>query len=388
MRPVYSAKPIATIASLAAALGVDELALKCLANDVAEHYYDFEIDKKTGGRRKITAPSWQLKAVQRRVNRAVFGNIKYPDYLFGGLAERDYFRNAEVHARARMVITLDVENFYPSIKKTAVQGIFQHFCKFSPEVSSLLAELTTLHGSVPQGACTSSHIANLLFYAIEGPLVHELRQKGIRYSRLLDDITLSATVPLSKMKVTAAINKVASMAKFAGCRLKSSKTRVSSAQNPLELMTVTGLWMNRGHPRVLPLDRSLIRAEVKRCMDFAGVSRTAEDYHALHDRVSGRVAKLAYVGHAEATEYRRALSSNLPLFNSLDEVRTQHLLRELLRVNSAGRASPAYADRYYQLMHRLNIHARNNQAFADEKRAALAKRAPLLTREERIYGRG
>jgi hypothetical protein len=306
--------------------------------------------------------------------------------LFGGISDRDYLKNAKFHAGARILIALDVKDFYPSLGEAAVKRIFQYFCKFPAPVSTILSKLTTLNGMVPQGACTSSHIANLAFYSTEPILVHELRQRGIKYSRLLDDITLSSTTKLSRKSVADLIGKVASMLRLSGCKLKASKTRVTSIENPAELMMVTGLWLNRGHPRVLRSDRDNIRLEVDRCLKLSGISLTSLDYHVAHDRVSGRVAKLAYVGHPEAVKYREQLSSKLPLYDAQQEKKTRHMMRALLKVNKEAWNTSAYADRYYQIVHRLNIHARSNFEFSSGLRGLLANRIPTISREERRYG--
>lgn len=386
MKPKYHAKPIGTAELLATVLGVDLYALRKLASNASEHYYEFEIDKKSGGKRRITAPDFDLKYVQKRINRFIFSNVQYPGYLFGGISEKDYLKNAQEHVEAKLLIAVDVENFYPSIKFTTVRKIFQYFCKFSPEVSDLLTHLTTLNGSVPQGACTSSHLANLAFFETEHALVHELRQKGLRYSRLLDDITVSSKNELSTSKVSLSIDKVASMVKTINCRIKKSKTKVSSASNPTELMFVTGLWLNRGRPRVASDDRDLIRVEVYNCLRYSSVSRFGPDYHRMHDRVSGRVAKLAYIGHSEAATYRQSLTKVLPLFDKGDEQKTKAMARVLQRASHGARSTLSYFERYHQVLHRANIHVRNNPEFASEIRDSLVRVAPLISREVIEYG--
>lgn len=387
MKPKYHARPIGTADLLATVLGIDLYALRRLSAAVSEHYHDFEIDKKSGGKRKITAPDFDLKLVQKRINKFIFSNVQYPDYLFGGISEKDYLKNAQAHIGAKVLVAVDVENFYPNIKAATVRKIFQYFCKFSPEVSELLTQLTTLNGSVPQGACTSSHLANLAFFETEHALVHEFKQKGLKYSRLLDDITVSSRNELSSRKISASIDKVSSMLKTINCRIKKSKTKISSASNPSDLMFVTGLWLNRGKPRVASEDRDLIRAEVHNCLKYASVSRIGSDYHKMHDRVSGRVAKLAYIGHSEAVTYRQNLSKVLPLFDKGNEAKTKAMARVLQKASPETRSKVAYFDRYHQVLHRTNIHVRNNRKFADEIRGMLMRVAPLISKEAMEYGR-
>ena len=386
MKPKYLAKPIGTIDLLATVLSIDSQALQKLGETASDHYHEFKIDKKTGGKRKITAPDFDLKLIQKRINRFIFSNVQYPDYLFGGISEKDYLKNAQTHVGAKILIAVDVESFYPNIKASTVKKIFQYFCGFSPSVADILTRLTTLDGSVPQGACTSSHLANLAFFETEHALVHEFHQKGLKYSRLLDDITVSSKSNLSSTKISASIDAIAKMLKTVNCRIKKSKTKISSDSNPSDLMFVTGLWLNRGKPRVMRADRDLIRNEVYNCLKLSTVSRHVSDYHALHNRVSGRVAKLAYIGHEEAAVYRKKLANVLPLFDQSDEIKTEKLAHVLSRSSTEVRSKISYFERFHQLMHRVNIHFRNNRKFAREIRSVLESAVPLIKRESIKYG--
>lgn len=387
MKPKYLANPIGTVDALAATLGVDAHILNQIAKSTSSHYHEFSIDKKSGGQRQITAPNFTLKSIQKRINRYIFSNVKYPSYLFGGISEKDYLKNAAIHSNAVTLIAVDVENFYPSIKSSIVRKIFQYFCRFSPEVADVLTKLTTLNGAVPQGACTSSHIANLVFFDAEPALAHEFQQKGFVYSRLLDDITLSSKQKLGSTKVSAYIDKIASMLNTKNCRIKKSKTKITCTSNPTELMFVTGLWLNRGRPRVDRRDRDDIRSEVYRCLKLAAVSRFGSDYLKMHDRVSGRVAKLAYVGHHEARQYRADLSKVLPLFDKNEEFKTQALARVLQKASNETRGTEGYFERFHQTLHRLNIHSRNNPKFAKRIRKSLIPFSPLISKENLNHGR-
>ncbi|ABM36663.1 reverse transcriptase family protein [Polaromonas naphthalenivorans] len=164
MQPNYSANPIGSPSALAATLGVSVAVLNDFASTSASKYSKFELAKADGKPRFISSPNHDLKIIQKRINRFVFGNVIYPDYLFGGIEGRDYVKNARVHANAKSLITLDIKNFYPSIREEYVFKIFKHFCKFPDSVANLLTKLTTLDNCVPQGACTSSHLANLVFF--------------------------------------------------------------------------------------------------------------------------------------------------------------------------------------------------------------------------------
>jgi hypothetical protein len=386
MRPIFHGKPIASIASLAAALGLNATTLQDFSARAQSQYTRFEIPKKNGGTRTICSPTHDLKVIQKRINRAIFSNVEFPPFLFGGIEGKDYVKNAQAHAGAKTIITLDVTDFYPSISKKRVAEIFKYFCHFPDPVSHLLAELVTLDEVVPQGACTSSYIANLVLFETEHRLVEEFRQRKLTYSRLLDDICISSQRNIAPKEVQEIISRTASLLKSKGFRIKNRKTRVSSASNPETLMEVTGLWLNRGHPRVFRAEREKIRTQLHRCEENFKISRTAPEYHQEHDRLSGLVAKLTYLNHFEATNFRNRLSAKLPHYNRADTYKTEKIVESLERVNMGDRGKISYIEKFNQVTHRINILARSNAKLATNLRDRLRKHAPTKTKEDLIYG--
>jgi hypothetical protein len=386
VKPKFLGKPIGSENALAATLGLSVGVLREFSATVSDRYSTFEIPKKDGTLRSICSPSHDLKIIQKRINRFIFENVEYPDYLFGGIAGQDYVKNARRHSGAKALLALDVRNFYPSINAKAVESIFLHFCKFPLAVVKLLTELTTLNGYVPQGACTSSHIANLVFHDVEHRVVSDFRDKKLIYSRLLDDICISSNNILRKEQVTAAISKVTALLKVKGFKLRGGKTRVTSISNPEDLMEITGLWLNRGRPRVKPQDRQEIRSEMHRCEVNFTVSRTAPEYHKEHETLSGRVAKLTYLEHHEAASFRSRLRKILPHYGEMEAGRVQILVAVLERTSKLDRGKYAYIDRYHKLIHRINILSRTEKSLAYKLRIRMSHCLPTITKEVLIYG--
>lgn len=386
LKPKYLGKPIGSEVALAATLGVSVDVLRDFAATVSDRYSAFVIPKKDGKLRPICSPSHDLKIIQKRINRSIFGNVEYPDYLFGGIAGQDYVKNANRHAGAKALITMDVKNFYPSIKAKVVESIFLHFCKFPPVVAKLLTNLTTLNDSVPQGACTSSNIANLVFFDIEHRVVSDFHDKKLAYSRLLDDICISSKKLIKKEQTSDVMDKVASLLKARGFKIRRDKTRVTSISNPEDLMEITGLWLNRGHPRAKPQDRKDIRSEMHRCKINFAISRTAPAYHQEHDSLSGRVAKLTYLEHHEATLYRNELRKMLPHYGEKDSKKIKLLVDVIERTTKSDRGKYSYIERFHQLAHKINILSRTEKIIADRLRVRMYYCLPTNTTQALIYG--
>jgi hypothetical protein len=358
MRPYYNKKPIATVTSLCAALRISEAALRHTAVNLKKHYTPYEIPKRSGKPRTVLIPSLHLKTIQKRINREIFSHVVYPNYLYGGVKNKDYVRNASAHAGAHVLIAVDVKDFYPSIVLKHVVEIYQYLFKFPNDVAQLLAELTTYEGTVPQGACTSSHVANLVLHDVEYHVAQHFYNCKYTYTRLLDDICISSTKPLSEQKISGVMEKIKGMLRNKGLRLKAQKTRISSKSNPEKLMEVTGLWLNRSVPRVNPSQRRSIRSEVFRCEKEAVLDRSSKEYHVHHSSASGKVTMLKYIGHTDADRFRTKLRSILPVYDQNEVTKTVKIVNMLLRTSFADRGKYAYALTYHKARYRINVLAR------------------------------
>lgn len=246
--------------------------------------------------------------------------------------------------------------------------------------------MCTKDGAVPQGACTSTYVANLAFFEFEPRLVRSLKEQGLVYSRLIDDITISSQRPISQKRIEKIIEQVSKMLNYHGFTLKRKKTKITSASNPESLMEVTGLWLNRGHPRVKREERASIRKDVRSCVAQGAFDRYDEEYHAFHEKVSGRLSKLAQLKHSEAELFRRMMRSVLPLYNAAATKKTKALVAGVRKTPIKTRASRAYIERFHKIMYRLNILARNQPELAAELRSKMRRFAPTQNVEEAIHG--
>src|SRR5258708_36650911 len=108
----------------------------------------------------------------------IFSKVVFPDYLQGSLAGRDYVTNASLHAKKKILICEDVKRFFPSVGAIYIEQVWRDCLGFAPDVARLLTKLTTKGGYLPQGAITSSFLANLVLWRHE-PLLHaKLKQRA------------------------------------------------------------------------------------------------------------------------------------------------------------------------------------------------------------------
>jgi len=107
----YGLPDLADHAALADFLAVDLSELKFLsyARKVSKvnHYKRFQMPKKTGGFRQISAPQPRLKNVQWKIYQQLLIPVPVDDHAHGFLAERSIVSNAAPHVGSDVVMNLD-----------------------------------------------------------------------------------------------------------------------------------------------------------------------------------------------------------------------------------------------------------------------------------------
>lgn len=371
-KPLYTCKPIGSIDVLANTLGVHQKKLRSIASKVDDSYttYTLKPHPVTGKVRTVVEAKFELKKIQKRINSRIFSHVEFPEYLQGGIkasnqSKRDYIENATKHGRSQTLINLDVRNFYPNIKANVVRDIFKYFFKFSDEVVEILTTLTTHRGSVPQGGCTSSYLANLVFFNDEYRVVSSLRGRQLRYTRLLDDITISSVKKIDIKTSEKLIKEVAGMLRKRDLSLKSPKTKVTDRSEMHKDFEVTGLCVRESEPKVRRKDRRYIRQLVYQCELKAAADRTNEDYHKIWNRTSGLVAKLKRLNHTEANDYRKRLSLILPLYDKYREYKIVSRVRAALKIPVDLHSNLGRIRVYNTLIYQLGILSRTNKKLAN-----------------------
>jgi hypothetical protein len=375
LKPYYPYNPIASIEALATTLGINPKLLQDLSNKVDDSYTEFLVTSKSGKDRLVYEPKHELKKLQKNINSRIFEHVEYPEYLQGGIKDedhpRDYVENAKRHAHANQIICLDIKKFYPSIKYQYVAKIFQYFFKFSPEVSEVLSKLVTYKGVVPQGACTSSYIANLIFYDIEYLLVSELQRNNIHYSRLLDDITLSTQQTFSEDQKKLYILKIAAMFSKYQLKINNKKTRTEHRKDSKAGFEVTGVWIGHKAPKARKHERRFIRQLVYKCEQEYKNNHVSEEYHKHWNEASGKVAKLQRLGHIQAKDLRMRLCKVLPLYDENMAKRITQEVKKFCGLPQAQKARTSQIYRVNKLYYALGILSRNNHILSKSLRLQL-----------------
>lgn len=168
-----------------------------------DKYTDFEIKKKNGGIRLISAPIPQLKLLQSRLSGCLqdcMAEIEKADGVkekfaisHGFHSGRSIFTNADVHKGRRWVFNLDLEGFFPSINFGRVRGYFIKNKNFAlnTDVATVVAQIACHNNSLPQGSPCSPVISNLLAHMLDMRISRIAKKARCSYTRYADDLTFS-----------------------------------------------------------------------------------------------------------------------------------------------------------------------------------------------------
>ena len=312
LKPFYSHGPIQNLDTLAEVLEISCKQLCRLARKANQMYRLVPQQKKDGSVRKTYDADHALKRVQHLIKTRILSKVRYPLYLQGGIRDpenpRDYARNAAIHAGQACVINEDIADFYPSTTSHQVRDIWKHFFRFPAGVADCLTRLTTRRGFLPQGAKTSSYLANLVFWRTEYELVRHLAAKGLRYSRLADDITVSSSKPLTRGQKSEVISAVYSFIKRDGFSPKYRKHAIFERN---EAMLVNNLVVN-AHPALPVRERQAVRCLVHRASNTLNAGNgTVSNVPLAH--IKGKIGKVkrfhARAGRRLAATLQAALTS-------------------------------------------------------------------------------
>jgi RNA-directed DNA polymerase len=241
--------------------------------------------------RLVHEPSAALKLLQRTINERLLGLVPLPAYVCGGVARKSILANAGMHAGAKTVVTIDIRDFFPSVTAAQVCWVWAELLGCSPEISALLTRLTTLRGRLPQGAPTSMAIGNLVLRNVDGMVAALCEKESVKYSRWVDDLTLSGDHP------QRLIGSVIQVLRSAGFRVRHRKVKVMGARSR---KTVTGVVLG-GSPTV-PRERlRWIRAGIHKLR--SGSPKPYEvDY--LIRRLDGEISYVAMVSPGKGNRLR------------------------------------------------------------------------------------
>ncbi len=245
--PAVSARCLATL------FGYSPAFVGAMAH-VPERYYRTFTIPKGRGMRVIHAPRVALKAIQCWFGFHLSRNrVAQPmSCVYGFVPGRSAIQAATAHCGADWVLSLDIEEFFPSTGKLLVVEALEQI-GYPRHGAELMAGLCCLRGALPQGSPASPALSNLIFQATDESLSRLGVSHRVTYTRYADDMVFSGNgEPPADLQTLAE-----GLVRAAGWKISERKTRLVARPGRLK---VHGLLIDGDQPRLSKGYRNRVRA--------------------------------------------------------------------------------------------------------------------------------
>lgn len=207
-----------------------------LSNHPEHHYKKAVIPKKSGGTRTLWMPDEKMAFVQRRLLHEILEGFEVSPYAAAYQKGKQIRDHALVHQNKKMVVKLDIRDFFGSISWIQVyQKVFRKTLFPSP-LRRLFTGLCCFQEALPQGAPTSPAVSNLVMRSFDDSLGAWCSIRKISYTRYCDDLTFSGDFDPGTV-----IRKAGAFLEQMGFSLNEKKTHVFTRAARQE---VTGIVVN------------------------------------------------------------------------------------------------------------------------------------------------
>ncbi|MCY2965951.1 MAG: reverse transcriptase family protein [Planctomycetota bacterium] len=266
------------------------------------------IDKGRGRRRLIEHPKPLLKAIQRRILTEILNPIPPHPSAHAFRMDHSPVTCAEGHVGQRVVLSIDLRDFFPSITVERIQATFR-WIGYPEAVARLLAGLCTNatpsavvksaypvetwrsvwlrfgRRHLPQGAPTSPALANLCAYRLDCRLLGLARKSGAFYTRYADDLIFSGDASFERRLGRFRIF-VGAITLAEGFSIQHRKTRI---QRSGKRQSVLGVVVNQ-RPNVDRRDFDTLKAILFNCARTGPEEQNKEQHPNFRQHLAGRIA--------------------------------------------------------------------------------------------------
>lgn len=217
---------------------VSKYSIYRLSKYADKYYKTYTIPKKSGEPRVISQPSKKLKGIQSWILVNILNKLKVSNSCKGFEKNSSTCDNVRPHVGANIVLTIDLEDFFHSVKRNHVYSIFKSV-GYNGFISSIFTNICTYNGALPQGGPCSPKLANLSTWTLDNRIQGFVGIRGINYSRYADDLTFSGLNPVKFVKIIPRIKAIIESEDF---KVNSKKTRIAGSARA---KIITGLILSK-----------------------------------------------------------------------------------------------------------------------------------------------
>lgn len=227
---------IFSAAQLASRLGVSRAYMYRILSQPQRYYRELRIPKRSGGERVLMAPYGRLREMQRWIHRQLLARVPIHAAAHAFVKGRSIVSNARPHVQKHVVIRIDLEDFFPSIRAGVVRKAIQRL-GYPYTVAAAIASLCTVDGRLPQGAPTSPALSNLVSLGLDKRFTALGHRLGFTYTRYADDLVFSS----DDGRLPSLLPFLRDVITSEGYRVNEEKLRV---MRPGNAQAVTGIVVN------------------------------------------------------------------------------------------------------------------------------------------------
>lgn len=285
-----------------------------------QNYAHNWVPKRTGPPRLIEAPKARLKAAQRLILREILNPVPAHDAAHGFVKGRSCLSAAQKHGGEKVVITVDLRDFFLTVPLRRVHGLFRCLGYPWPVARALTGLCSTstpvavLAGSkagraardryrtphLPQGAPTSPALANLCSFRLDCRLEGLVDGFDARYTRYADDLAFSGDEELAG-NLGPFLRGVAAIVQDEGFAPNIRKTRIMRRNGR---QYVTGLVVNQ-HLN-LPRDTyDALKAILHNCRRSGPAGQNRDGHPDFRAHLDGRITWVETVNRHRGFRLRR-----------------------------------------------------------------------------------
>lgn len=249
-----------TIDYLCIRLSVTPQDLEFFITNQSAFVYPFTKQKPNSSKvRQLFNTHKKYKLLLRKINK-MMQPYQLPQGVLGGVKGKQVADVARAHCGREALLSLDLKNFFPSIKRKQVYNLFRK-ARCTKEVCEILSDLVTYEGSLPQGFPTSTTIANWIVYDLDVQHIKYCNKNGIARTRWVDDITFSGKYSAIQKAILPLVGAI----KFHKFIINNRKTEYSARA---EKAPVVGLDVSSKVPRLPSATIMRIKAMIQDCYEF------------------------------------------------------------------------------------------------------------------------
>jgi RNA-directed DNA polymerase len=339
MRPAPAAEswnvpPIETTGDLAKWLGLSPSELRWFADlkglgykkneDRLQHYH-YRILKKRFGIRLIEAPKPRLKDLQRQILRWILEKVPPHPAVQGFVAGRSIQTFVAPHVGQRVVLRMDLQDFFPTFGGSRIQSFFRTMGYPEPVAdllggictnatprgiwtetardlgSSQIEDLRRFYSRphLPQGAPTSPALANVCFYGIDCRLSALAKAAGANYTRYADDLAFSGNAEFERSAPRFGLHVAATLLQE-GFTVQHRKTRIMRRGLRQHL---AGLVTN-SKINIMRADFDRLKATLTNCVRYGPKTQNREGRPRFRAHLEGRVAFVEMINPVKGQRLR------------------------------------------------------------------------------------